>query len=223
MRATNLVFKVFGFCTLLLRESATSAQPNSPEFTTNILDRAKLTSLMSRIEPWPNMPSTYSAAGWSNLISAATYIQSCNSTSVETTLKQYVAEFPYRRKFPTNAPISLEKVEKTEREDSKLFILLRVIFNLPERSETKERYYPWYTLGTEVNPDGTINVAWPLSWKNGEPNLVSGATGVQGPVGFYDAAREYLRFSSEYPFRDLKHVRAPSGAGTPQSGGDKQN
>ena len=80
---------------------------------------------------------------------------------------------------------------------------MRCVFNLPENATNRPRFYPWHENYTDVNPDGTVNVAWPLTWRTGRPRLVSGETGIQGIVDLYHPAREYDYFLRHYAMRDL--------------------
>jgi hypothetical protein len=62
------------------------------------------------------------------------------------------------------------------------------------------------THETDRNTDGTFNIAWPIDWNSGRPNLITGETSIQGFVGTYDIAGEYDYFSLQYPLRDLSEV-----------------
>jgi hypothetical protein len=59
----------------------------------------------------------------------------------------------------------------------------------------------WLTMGTYINPDGTINVAWPVHWNNGQPALVTPFAGAQGHR--YDAAEDFSYLREKYPMRKL--------------------
>src|SRR5947209_1650099 len=85
---------------------------------------------------------------------------------VEEALRDYESEYPYRRKEPTansGPPDSPEIRAAVRRNDGKLFLLMRIVFAVPERASAMERYYPWWTRAGEENSDGTFNVAWPLT------------------------------------------------------------
>ena len=104
--------------------------------------------------------------------------------------------------------------EETLKNDGKLLLLMRVLFELPERSATATpRFYPWRTHGTDRNPDGTVNCAWPITWNDGSPRLLSGATSIQGAVDLYDPAGEFEYFRANYRYRDLKRMTAVQNQG----------
>jgi hypothetical protein len=67
--------------------------------------------------------------------------------------------------------------------------------------------------GTERNSDGTINYTWPISWKGGNPKLVSGRTSLEGVNTLYDAAGEYDYFRARYPLRALKDLQVDASSG----------
>jgi hypothetical protein len=130
------------------------------------------------------------------------------------TLTDYEKKSPYRRaridldslpghKLPVLNAVEMKKLEKTIEKDGKIFLLMRAVFSLPESATSRPRFYPWHENHTEENPDGTVNVAWPLSWKSGSPRLVSGETEIQGVINLYLPAEEYNYFLRHYPMRML--------------------
>ena len=84
---------------------------------------------------------------------------------------------------------------------------MRVVFDLPENiHEAKEiSYFGWKSLA--LHADGTINVAWPMSWKRRKPELVSGMTGIEGVVDVYKVVGEYKNFAKKYHFRNLDQIK----------------
>lgn len=91
------------------------------------------------------------------------------------------------------------------RNDSKLYLLIRVVFYLPEHAPKEEKWSyfgHWLRFQTEYNSDGTINQAWPIMWNKGNPCLISGCLGIQG-FGRYSAADEFLYLRNKCLFRDL--------------------
>ena len=66
-------------------------------------------------------------------------------------------------------------------------------------------------MRTDINADGSVNLAWPLSWRGGKPVLVSGFIGVQGRR--LDAGSEYHYFRSRYELRKLPGKGSPIRAG----------
>jgi hypothetical protein len=92
--------------------------------------------------------------------------------------------------------------EGTWSDDSKLLLVMRVAFDLPESGSRGH----WDSFGgwrdwSDYQPDAKMTVAWPLSWHNGDPQFVVGFTALQGKR--YDAAGEYHYFLAKYPLRPL--------------------
>src|SRR5205823_3845724 len=118
-------------------------------------------------------------------------LQDCEPDSVEEALRSYQA--------------ASERVQS--RDDSKLLLLLRVAFELPEsvRPGGRQGFSPsfggWFTDRTQINEDGTTNLAWPILWRKGSPVLVTRFQGFQGPR--HDAGGEYRYFLQNYPLRRL--------------------
>src|SRR5687768_6495024 len=85
--------------------------------------------------------------------------------------------------------------------DSKPFLLLTLAFEVPERvSNDKRRFFKgWLGSSSAINPDGSANIAWPISWRNGDPCLLAEWRGSQGPPYIPLDHYEYLR--GTYPFR----------------------
>jgi hypothetical protein len=178
------------------------------------LDDKKLSDLLATIDPWPSGNLKYSKVSWEHMFSAAKYIRGCDPESVFKTLHTYENKYPYRRaqfdldslpghKLPSNSSEELGKLDKTIEEDTKIFLLMRVLFNLPEHATSRPRFYPWHENHTDLDSNGTVNVAWPITWKSGNPQLVTGETGIQGVVDLYLPAEEYDYFLRHYPMREL--------------------
>jgi hypothetical protein len=97
-------------------------------------------------------------------------------------------------------------------EDSKAFLLLRVMFDLPEHAKARSGGPGWLTGRRDLNSDGTINLAWPVVWNKGQPSLASEYLGYEGLS--YGAKSDYLFLNSHFSKRDLgsfknKTKRAP--------------
>lgn len=175
------------------------------------LDYAKLTNLLATIDGWPSGNSSYSDSGWTRLILAARYIQGCQTNSVLSALNEYEKKCKFRSPRINSGGLSehdfwcfnAAELGKTIETDGKILLLLRIVFNLPEAGVVGQRFYSWAEGEANINPDGTVNISWPISWKNGKPRLVSLQPGIQGAVGLYHPAEEYDYFLRLYPMRDL--------------------
>ena len=101
--------------------------------------------------------------------------------------------------------------KQADEDDLKLLLLLRIVFEIPEKVTKKEndvsgwntRFAGYVTMGKEQNFDGTYNFAWPIKWNEGRPFVVSGIVGKQGVNARYQAAAECEYFLKKYPYRNL--------------------
>jgi len=83
---------------------------------------------------------------------------------------------------------------------------MRTVFDLPESVPKNGKEWPnrhsWVTSGVEpIDSSDTVNLAWPIKWNSGRPELLVELLGLQGQR--YDAAKEYAYYKQKYRFRDL--------------------
>jgi len=163
------------------------------------LDVKSLAEALLKVDPWPDRSTNYSEANWKALVSIAKLIQRSDPRTVSEALQKYQTE---------QVSNSVQEIHN----DSKLYLLMRVVFELPEHASNDANWSSfgcWLTMKTEYNNDGTINRAWPIAWNHGNPCLVSGCLGIQGfgRYGRYGAADEFLYFRSKCAFRDLSSFK----------------
>jgi hypothetical protein len=118
------------------------------------------------------------------LVSVAKVIQAANEKSVEKEIARY---------------------ERQGWDNGKLFLLQRVIFDLPESIPQNKTIFfnGWITVKMQ-NPDGTMNQAWPIKWNSGHPILIEGYLGEQDTDDKgYSALEEFRYFRTHYLMRDL--------------------
>ena len=130
--------------------------------------RHRLKSQVSKIEPW-TATTDYSDNGWKQLIKTARSFQKADRTVAAEALTGYLEKF-------ANDPNQLSI------EQGKVYLLVRVVFNAPERGSARIPFAQWERGNTDVNPDGTFNQAWPIMWNDGKPRLVAGRQGSAGPA-----------------------------------------
>lgn len=96
---------------------------------------------------------------------------------------------------------------ETLKDDSKLFLLMRVVFDLPEQDSSGDNWMVGFWKGekNEINIDGSVNRAWPIVWNNGSPRLITRLMAASGSG--YSAAGEFLFFKDKYRFRDLSSFK----------------
>jgi hypothetical protein len=182
------------------------------------------------LEPWSSME--YSRRGWKSLTKLARTIQRTDPGTVELALIKYMEltpEIVWRR---------LEKWKRQKQvvpyphhdEESKPFLLLRPVFDLPEAALQSEsfsfkgwnhygldRYHeasrqpPRDTINfTELDKDyGGVNLAWPITFRFGQPRLVDGNAGASGPP--YFPSKEYRYMLERFKYRYLDTVGQSTG------------
>jgi hypothetical protein len=143
------------------------------------------------LAPWPPggaLPSEQ----WDQYIAAAAAVQRADPDDVERSLTDFLGQ---RRGIEGAAA------------ETSLFLLMRVVFDLPEKAPASERrsFKGWINWPPPAS-DGTVSLAWPLTWESGRPILVAPYEGSEGPR--YAAAEEYRYLLDRYPFRALP-VGAP--------------
>jgi len=151
--------------------------------------RYQLKRMVWKIEPWTASPN-YSAAGWTHLVKTAKAIQGMDHKLAEAALDAHLRGF-------ANKPAELAD------EEGKVFLLLRVVFDVRESGSAAQRFaFAGWTRGpSELNPDGTLNLAWPLAWNQGRPRLVAGRSGPEGSR--YAVGDDYAYLRYHFSRRDL--------------------
>jgi hypothetical protein len=149
--------------------------------------KAQLQRKVGKMEPW-TASTSYSDAGWKQLIKTAKAFQTADPKIADAALNDYVAK---AASDPNQLAI----------EQGKVFLLLRVMFDVPETDGQRVPSALWERRNSDVNPDGTINQAWPLVWNGGKPRLVAGRQGSAGSA--YSVRNEYSFMRFRYKYRDL--------------------
>jgi hypothetical protein len=152
-----------------------------------------LAAMFGSLRPW-SRSSDFRDQDWENYVRVARRVQQTDSQVVEAALDSFV-------KAEANDAVTDYTSE------SKPFLLMRVVFDLPESAPVGDR---WQRKGWNNWPkpdeDGRVSLAWPISWQSGKPELVASYEGSEGPP--YSAVADYRHLRTSYPFRVLN---APSG------------
>ncbi|HEX8652914.1 MAG TPA: hypothetical protein VF708_19015 [Pyrinomonadaceae bacterium] len=86
--------------------------------------------------------------------------------------------------------------------ESKPFLLMRVVFDLPEQAPVEQRRsFKGWTNWPKPDASGQVSLAWPIAWRNGKPTLVDFYRGSMGLP--YAASQEYRHMLDHFPFRAL--------------------
>jgi len=162
---------------------------NNPACT--VTSRTNLVEQIALLEPW-RVDGEYSQEGWKKMVRLARVIQRAAPADVSTALEAFAES----RAFT---------VHRDYEEDSRPFILLRIVFQLPEANPTNSLprgFKGWRYSSTNSAPPPS----WPVGWRNGKPHLVCGWPGSSGRG--YGAVAEYEYFLKTYPYRDLATLRS---------------
>ena len=153
---------------------------------------SELVSRMAQIRPWGQADS-WTPADWRTLEEVAACVQKMPPHTVRNAIQEYLCAEPPPGEFHVEAEI-------------RVLLLLRTVFELPERAPVEERKI-YIGLSNRPEPeDGMVNLSWPISWSTGKPRLVASSEGFRGP---YLGEDEYCYFLCKYPYRDLHIPEAP--------------
>jgi hypothetical protein len=139
------------------------------------------------LKSWGNR-SDFNKEDWDNYKKVAVAVQN-NAQDVEAALKKFMADcllYPFGSE-----------------EESKAFILMRVVFIVPESGNYEDfKSYKGWDNWPIMNSNESVNLSWPLSWTQGNPKLLANYEGAMGLP--YQAVDEYNYFLGKYPFRELE-------------------
>lgn len=153
----------------------------------------QLAALLESLPPWADRD--FSEAEWRRYSAAAEVFMRATPATVETALSAFMQRTP-----PEGYP--------GYEHESKPFLLMRVLFELPESAPAAERRsFKGWTNWPEPDSQGRVSLSWPVSWPLGRPQLVATYAGSLGVP--YDAVEEYRWFGERYPFRQAGEVRRP--------------
>jgi hypothetical protein len=146
-------------------------------------------AILHDVQPWGDT-TEYPKASWDSLLTAAKLIQESDPKQIEESLRKY-------------------QLSCSHDDNGKLFILLRVVFALPEDRPLGDVERNGWVLafGGWMHTDDTYrsSAAWPISWNDGSPKLIASYAGLQGPA--YDAVAEFRYLWKKYPLRSLGVTR----------------
>lgn len=137
----------------------------------------------------PDWPSDNAPESWAPYVVAAQRFQESARDVQRTVIQQVMAT-------------SQSPWDANERA-YRLLLLLRVVFDLPERAPASERrvYLPCHDV-PQPDSDGMVSIAWPLSWTQSGPCVVSRCARTSGPP--YLPLRELEHFQNNYKYRVLR-------------------
>jgi hypothetical protein len=160
----------------------------------------ELAELFHTITPWAS-PLDYGSAEWAYIIGVAKTVQRTDPQVTVDAMDMF-----------------MDKVWGAEYNDGgelELFLLMRVVFELPEDAPIEDlRHVRYIGMSWEEARKGNrANLSWPISWTDGGPRIVSSPGFITGPP--YNPSEEFEHLLRRYPFRDLSSYRRPQVSRTP--------
>ena len=195
----SLVFWTLCGCRPHSNDAASSRSENIQHLQGTNLTVEQLRTLIHFVKPWTTSGSEtgcYTRSDWDRITNIAKQFQIAGDQRAAEAFGKFESQ------ITNNFQIDYF-------EDSKAFLLIRVIFDLPEHADQKERMGSgWLTLSLDLNSDGSVNLSWPIQWNGGNPSLFS-----KLPILYrgssYDPKSEYLYCSTHFKKRDLFTYRGP--------------
>ena len=149
---------------------------------------AELVALLDSLPPWTDR-ADFAPDEWERFRAAAKVFRRADPTAVETALDEFVRQ-------------TRDRDYQGYEDESKPFILMRVLFDLPDRADARERQsFKGWINWPSPDADGTLNPGWPVRWSGDRAALEAPYVGSMGLP--YAAAEEYRRLRERYPFRRL--------------------
>jgi hypothetical protein len=141
-----------------------------------------LPAAFETLAPWPP-DRDLTREEWGAYIEAARLVGKTDPTDLDATLAR-----------------ALDRGDADD--ETRLFLLSRVVFDLPSRAPADQRrtWKGWLNW-PEVDADGTVNLSWPVRWDESGPSLSGRYAGSEGPR--YAAVEEYRDLRERFPLREL--------------------
>ena len=142
--------------------------------------------LIEKLTPWGQRDFTEEE--WASYFQCASYIQQMNDEDITELLEDIQHQF-------TNNPDG-------DQLQSKLFILLRLLFDIPVTGDVSARMsFKGWENWPSVDKSGQVNLTWPVAWKDNQPYLENPFEGSLGKP--YALTIEYAYFKDLYPYRTI--------------------
>ena len=148
----------------------------------------ELVNQLRALPPW-RAESDFTDEDWSKYIALAQRLQSVDSGVVEAGVGEFVRQ-------------SLQEPYQGYDSQSKPFLLMRVLFDIPERAPAANHFsFKGWTNWPAPDANNQVNLSWPVSWQTGKPQLLDRYDGSMGRP--YAAADEYRYLLQTFPYRKL--------------------
>ncbi len=143
---------------------------------------------LRRLRPWPS-EGDFDAEDWQSYLRAARRFQAADPSHVAAVLEAFVEE-------------ALEEEYRGCESESKPFLLLRVMFDLPREAPAALGFsFKGWSNWPEPDSRGNLSLSWPVAWSEAGPRLAARYRGSMGKP--YAAAAEFRFLRARFPMREL--------------------
>lgn len=157
--------------------------------TNSNITEEQVVEYFNALPPWAQ--KDFSDSEWACYIEVARIIQKADPNIVESALNKFIVD-------------AVREEYAGYESESKVFILMRVVFDLPEEAylENRRSFKGWANW-PEPDEKGNVSLSWPVSWRTGKPKLIAPYEGSMGKP--YAAGMEYRYMRDRFPFRQLEN------------------
>jgi hypothetical protein len=155
-----------------------------------VAHRRRLIEVLRSLQPWRGV-ADLSDEDWDGYLAAARLVQRSDPATVAAALDEFATEAG-----------RLDEHYPGYEHESKPFLLMRVVFAIPETAPAHERFsYKGWSNWPDPDERGEVHLSWPVSWRQGRPRLVASYQGSEGQP--YAVAAEYRFLRETFPYRIL--------------------
>jgi hypothetical protein len=151
----------------------------------------KIALIINKLTPWSSYRD-FSRREWNLYVESARKVQESETFVVEEVFEKFIRN-------------NINKNFDGYDYDSCLFILLRIVFDLPEIAPLdKRKIYKGWTNWPKEDDKGNVNLKWPVGENEMGYFLMDYYIGSEGKP--YDSVSEYKYFIKNYTFRNLTKI-----------------
>jgi hypothetical protein len=144
---------------------------------------------IDKLRPWKQ--DQFADSDWALYFQTAKLIQECDE-------RERVQLFEKIRERYT-------KRDDNDELQSKLFILIRIVFDLPVKIDSSMfRSFKGWDNWPKPDDSGKVSVSWPIGWEKGKPFLADFYKGSSGKP--YALKEEYEYFKKAYAYRKISGI-----------------
>lgn len=153
-----------------------------------MLAKQEILNLLHSLSAW-TAQGDFSDQDWEKYVEIAKLVQSTDPDVVAAALDEFTQQ-------------AIREGYQGYESESKPFILMRVVFEIPETGSAEKRFsFKGWSNWPEPDANNEVNLSWPISWIGGSPTLVAPYEGSMGRP--YAAAAEYRFLLKNFPYRKL--------------------